>query len=72
MYGIWTMILKEERRSNVRIVQMHNLIDLRGIKIVDKVPNLWIKKLCKVRRGVNEKIDENCSLVVQPCGGNGE
>ena len=56
-YGRETMIWKEER-SRTRAVQMNNLRGLLGIRKEDKVWNAWIKQLCKVTKGVDEKIDE--------------
>ena len=37
---------------------MNNLRGLLGIRKEDKVWNAWIKQLCKVTKGVDEKIDE--------------
>ena len=55
-YGSETMIWKEKKRSRIRAVQIHNLRDLLGIRIIDKVPNARIKQLWVVIKGVNEKI----------------
>ena len=48
-----------EERSSVRAVQMDNLRDLLGIKRMDKVPNVRIRQLCRVMKGVDEKIDDS-------------
>ena len=45
MYCSETMIRKEKERSRIRAVQMGNLKGLVGIRIMDKVPNAWIKEL---------------------------
>ena len=37
---------------------MDNLKGLLGIRIMDKVPNAQIMELCKVMKGVDERIDE--------------
>ena len=50
------MILREKERS--RAVQMDNFRGLLGIRRVDKVLNAWIRQLCKVMKGVDEKTDE--------------
>ena len=47
-YGSEKMLWKEERRSRVRAEQMDNLRDLLGIRRMDRVPNTWIKELCRV------------------------
>ena len=56
MYGSETMLWKEEK-SMIRAVQMDNLRGLVGISRLD-VPNAQIKQLCRVTKGVEEKIDE--------------
>ena len=58
MYGRETMIRKERERSRIRAVQMDNLRGLLGIIRMDKVPNVRIRELCGVTKGVNEMIDE--------------
>ena len=37
---------------------MDNLKRLLGIIRMDRVPNAWIRRLCRVKKGVNERIDE--------------
>ena len=37
---------------------MDNLRGLMGIRRMDKVPNEWIRQLCRVRKGVDKKINE--------------
>ena len=57
MYSSETMFWKEER-SRVRAVQMDNLRGFLGIRRMDRVPNTGIRELCKVKKGLNERIDE--------------
>ena len=57
-YGSETMVWSKNKRSWIRAVQMDNLRGLLGIRRMDKVPNAQIRKLCRVMKGVNEKIDE--------------
>ena len=52
------MLWREKERSRVRDVQMENLRGLLCIRRMDKVPNARIEELCRVRKGVGEKIDE--------------
>ena len=52
------MLWKEERSRN-RAVQMDNLRGLLGIRRMDsRVPNVWIRQLCGVKKGLDERIDE--------------
>ena len=37
---------------------MDNLRGLLSIRRMDKVLNAWIRQLCRVSKGVDEKIDE--------------
>ena len=57
-YGSDTMIWRENERSRIRVVQMDNLKGLVGIRRMDKVPNAQIRQLCRVKKGVDKKIDE--------------
>ena len=47
-----------EEMFRIKAVQMDNLSDLLGITIIDKVTKARIQELCRVTKGVNEKIDE--------------
>ena len=47
-----------EEKYRIRAVQMDNLRGLMGIRRMDKVPNEWIRQLCRVRKGVDKKINE--------------
>ena len=58
MYGREKLIWREKERSRIRDVQMDSLIGLLGMRRIDKVPNAWIRQLCRVTKGVDEKIDE--------------
>ena len=44
-YGSKTMLWKEKEISRVRAVQKENLKGLLGIRRMDRVPNVWIRKL---------------------------
>ena len=59
MYGNETMLWNEKERSRIRAVQMDNLRGLLGIRRMDRIPNAWIRKLCGVTKGVDERIDEH-------------
>ena len=37
---------------------MDNLRGLLGIRRMDRVPNAWIRELCRVKKGLDERIDE--------------
>ena len=52
-----SMLWKEER-SRTRAVQMDNLRGLLGIKRMDRVPYQQIRELCRMVKGVDERIDE--------------
>ena len=39
-------------------VQMDNLRELLGIRRTDRIPNAQIRELCRVRKGLDERIDE--------------
>ena len=58
MYGSETMLWKEEERSRIRAVQMDNLRVLLGIRMMEGVPNVQIRELCRVMKGVDERINE--------------
>ena len=55
-YGSETILWKE--RPRIRAIQMDNLRGLLGIMRMDRVPNAWIRELCGVTKGVDERIDE--------------
>ena len=57
-YGSETMTWRKKERPSIRAVQMDNLRGLPGIRRMDKVPNAWIRQLCRVIKGADEKIDE--------------
>ena len=57
-YGSETMLWKEKERFRVRTVQTDNLRELLGIRRIDRVPIVRIIKLCGVRKGLDERIDE--------------
>ena len=37
---------------------MDNLRGVLGIRRMDTIPNKWIRELCGLRRGLDERIDE--------------
>ena len=47
MYGSGTMLWREKERI------------LRDIRRMERVPNVWIRELCRVKKGLDERIDEN-------------
>ena len=65
-------------RSRVKAVQMDNFRGLLGIMRMDKVPNARIRELCKVKKGLDKRIDEGVlrwfghveSVYVGECVGN--
>ena len=44
---------KEKERSRIRAVMMDNLRGLLGTRRIDRVPDAWIRKLCRVMKGVD-------------------
>ena len=46
------------KRSRIRVVQMDNFRGLLGISRMNIVLNAWIRKLCRVKMGIDERIDE--------------
>ena len=58
MYGSESMLWKEKGRSRIRAVQMDNLREYPGISRIDRVPNVWIRELCRVYKKLDERIDE--------------
>ena len=58
IYGSEIVLWKEKESSRIRAVQMDNLKGLLVIRRMDRVPNAWIRELCGVKKGLDEKIDE--------------
>ena len=58
MYGSEKMIWKEKERSRIRAVQMNNLRGFLGIRRTDNFPKARMRELCRVTKGVEEKIDK--------------
>ena len=50
IYGSEKMIRKEKDRPRIRAVQIDNLRGLLSIRVMDIVPNAWIRELCKVTK----------------------
>ena len=42
----------ERGKFRIRAVQMDNLRGLLGIRRMDRVPNAWIRELCRVMKGL--------------------
>ena len=59
LYGIETMIWRENERSRIRAVQMDKLRDLLGVRRRDRVPNARTRKLCGVAKRVDGMVDES-------------
>ena len=59
IYDSETMKWKEKERFRIRTVQMENLRDLIAIRRMDRVPNERIRKLCRMAKGVNERIEKD-------------
>jgi hypothetical protein len=59
MYGSEAMVWNPKYRSKVQAVQMDNLRGILGVRRIDKMRNEHIRELCGVKKGVNEKINEN-------------
>ena len=58
MYGSETMLWREKERFRMKAVQMDNLRGLLGSRRMDRVPNARVREFCRVRKGLNERIDE--------------
>ena len=58
MYGSETMLWKEKKGSRVRAVQMDNLRGLLSIRGMDRVLNSRIRELSRLKKGLDERIDE--------------
>ena len=58
-YGSKTLIWKEEERSRIRAAQIDKIRSLLGIRRMDRVPNAWISELCRMPKGVDERIEED-------------
>ena len=52
-------ILWTEEKSRIRGAQMDNLRGLLGIRKKDKVSNAQIMELCRVKKGLDERVDED-------------
>ena len=50
--------MEGEERSRIRVIQMDSLRDLLGIRRMNKVPNAWIRQLCRVTKSADKKIDK--------------
>src|SRR5678815_4290715 len=59
MYSSETMVWNKRYRSKVQCVQMDNLMGMLGVRRIDKIRNERMRVLCGVKKGVNERINEN-------------
>ena len=57
MYGSDTMFWKQKERSRIRAIRMDNLKGLLGIRRMDRFPNAEIRELCRVKKGLDERIN---------------
>ena len=48
---------RERERSRIGDAQVGNLRDFLGIRKMDRVTNAWMGKLCRVTKGIDERID---------------
>ena len=44
MYGSETLLWKDKEISRIRALQIDNLKGLLGIRMMDRVPNAWIRE----------------------------
>ena len=51
------MLWKEKEGSRIRAVQMDNLRCLLSIRRMDRVLKAWIRELCRVKKGLDKRID---------------
>ena len=48
----------------MKSAQMDNLRGLLGIRRMDRVPNARIRELCRMKKGLDERIDEGVLWLV--------
>ena len=53
------MVWNKRYRSKVKWVQMDNHKGVLGVRRIDKMRNERIRKLCGVKKGINERINES-------------
>ena len=56
------MLWEEKERPRIMALQMDNLRGLLGNRRMYRVPNAWIRDLCGMKTGVDERIDEGVLL----------
>ena len=59
MYDSEAMIWKEEESSRIRMVHMDKIRSLLDIRRMVRVLNVWIRKLCRIAKGVDKRIEED-------------
>ena len=57
MYGSMIVIWKDKKKSRIRDIQMNNLRGFLCIKRIDEVSNAQIRELCRVTKGVDNRIN---------------
>ena len=58
MYSTETITWTKRNPFRIRAQQIAKLRGFLGIRRMDKVPNAWIRKLCRVAKGVDERPNE--------------
>ena len=58
IYDSETMLWEEKERSRIMAVQMDNLRGMLGIRRIERVPNARIRELCRLKKGLDERIYE--------------
>ena len=56
------LIWREKKRSRIMAVQMDNLRGLLGIRRMAKVPNVQIRKMCRVREGLMKVFSDDSDM----------
>ena len=59
MYSSEVMLWKKKEKSRVRVIQMDYLRGLIGIRRMDRVPNAHIREFCRMKKRLDERIDED-------------
>ena len=59
LYGSECMVWDRTYRSKVQAVQMDNLRSVLGVKKIDKIRNEFIRTVCGVEKGINERVNES-------------
>ena len=68
LYGSDTMIGREKESSGIMVVHMGSLRGLLGIRRMDRMPNLQIREVNGVTKGVVKgltKVFSDCSVILK-------